>query len=68
MQEYGIFTEDLYKELDRIWIDLCMKYRRNPFLLVLMNPYFMVKEKWKSYKRKALHLFLFNLCNRTALG
>ena len=54
--KYGIFTDDLYKELDISWFKLGDRYRIYLFPLVLIHPYFMVTVKWKSYKRKALEL------------
>ena len=54
--KYGIFTENLYKELDTSWSEVCDRYRIYLFPLVLIHPYFMVKDKWESYKSKALEL------------
>jgi len=54
--KYGIFTENLYKELDTSWIKLCEEYKINLFPVLLIHPYFIVTGKWKSYKRKALEL------------
>ena len=54
--KYGIFTDDLYNELDSSWIKLRATVRIILFPVVLINPYFIVKDKWKAYKRKALEL------------
>ena len=55
-KKYGLFTDEVFEELDEIWKDTHKKFRINPWILMLHIPYMTVKGRWEYYKERTLEL------------
>lgn len=55
-RNYGLYTDNLYDELDEIWKEAHEKFKLNPWLLMIGQPYMVAKGRWDYYKKRALEL------------